>query len=283
MRGTAIAGICQGLTRRISGPYMFKALNKVIQGEPPATHKSAPSSFHISDLRQIAALLIQAYKAHILFSVSIPGHQGQFTTALLGIYDEHGFIVLDELTPRVGHKLLLQNRRMHLSGRLAGVDIRLTTELIDAKSKAGVAYYKARMPEDLYYQQRREDFRVPTSGAQIIFHALRGEGGHQIVKGHVHDLSRKGLGVILDDPITLEKGEILPSCSLSMEGETAVEGWGGGNVSFSLEVCFSASNDQRGITRMGGRFDNINSDGLRKVSQLLNQLERAQARRLHGT
>jgi len=261
---------------------MFKVLNKVIKGEKPSANP-APSGFHIYESRQISPLLIQCYKAHILFNVTIPKQQGHFSTALLGIYDEHGFIVLDELTPRIGHKLLLENRRMHLSGRLAGVDLRFTTELLDAKSKGGVAFYKARMPQDLFYQQRRDDFRVPTSGAQIAFHALRGEGGHQIVKGHVHDLSRKGIGVILDDPITLQQGEILPSCSLSMDREFGEEGWGEGNVSFSLEVCFISNNDQRGITRIGGRFETINADSLRKVSRLLNQLERAQARRLHGT
>lgn len=261
---------------------MFKAINKVLQSEKPAA-RSAPSGFHIYDPRKITPLLIQSYKAHILFNVTIPGQHGQFSTALLGIYDEHGFIVLDELTPRVGHKLLLKNRRMQLAGRLAGVDIRFSTELIDAKSKGGVAYYKAEMPQDIFYLQRREDFRVPTSGAQIAFHALRGEGGHQIVKGHVHDLSRKGVGVILDDPISLEKGEILPSCSLSIDREVGEEDWGDGNIAFSLEVCFSSSNDQRGITRIGGRFETIDPDSLRKVSQLLNQLERAQARRLHGT
>ena len=172
---------------------------------------------------------------------------------------------------------------MQLSGRLAGVDIRFSTQLIDAKAKGGVAFYKAEMPQDVFFLQRREDFRVPTSGARITFHALRGEGGHQIIKGHVNDLSRRGIGVILDDPITLQRGEILPSCSLSIDREAGEEDWGEGDVSFSLEVCFSANNDQRGITRMGGRFDTIDPESMRKVSQLLNQLERAQARRLHGT
>ncbi len=261
---------------------MFKTINKVLQSEKPAARPAA-SGFHLYDPRKITPLLIQSYKAHILFNVTIPGQHGQFSTALLGIYDEHGFIVLDELTPRVGHKLLLKHRQMQLSGRLAGVDLRFSTQLIDAKSKGGVAFYKAEMPQDVFYLQRREEFRVPTSGARIKFHALRGKGSHQILKGHVNDLSRRGIGVILDDPITLQRGEILPSCSLSIDREAGEEDWGEGDVSFSLEVCFSVSNDQRGITRMGGRFETIDPESMRKVSQLLNQLERAQARRLHGT
>lgn len=258
---------------------MSEAAHTVKQSE----RTPAPSEYHVEERRKITPLLIRSYKAHTLFSVTIPGHEGQFTTALLGIYDEHGFIVLDELTPRLGHEKLLQTGRMHLSGRLAGVDLRFSTALIDTKSKGGAAYYKAKMPEKVCYLQRRQDFRVPTSGARILFHALRGEGRHQIVKGYVHDLSRNGLGVILDDPVILEQGEILPSCSLSMERQAADGDLGEGNISFSLQVCFSASNGQRGITRLGGRFDAIDANSKRLVSRLLNQLEREQARRLHGT
>ena len=252
---------------------MFKELQKAIRGEPSATPPDTDQ--YLFARKQIVALLIQAYKAHVLLNVSFPHKKTHFSTALLGIYDEHGFIVLDELTPKLGHDLLLKQKRMQLTGRLQGVDLSFSSKLIEAREKGGVAFYKAELPKRIRYLQRRECFRVTSSGIRIAFHALRGKGTNQMMRGYLHDLSQKGVGVILEDDVDLLQGEILPNCIINIPGV--------GEALFSLEVRFIESGNRRQLTRLGGCFKDIDPQSLRKIRDTLNKMERVQARRLHGT
>ncbi len=252
---------------------LFKTMRNVILRTPRRPREIADQ--HLTHSEQITHLLIQARKAHVLLNATIGQHPNHFTTALLGIYDEHDFIVLDELTPEIGHKLLQKEREIKLSGRLHGVELRFSTQLLECRKKSGIAYYKAKMPREVYYQQRRQAFRIPARGACISFHGLRGKGTHQILKGYVNDMSRKGIGLVLDDSVNLYQGEILPSCIIAIPGI--------GEIAFSLEVRFSIMTNNNQLVRCGGLFHDIDHASLGKIRNCINQLDRAQARRVRGT
>lgn len=242
---------------------------------PDKAPEARPRTKHrIEERDQIIALLMRAATHHVLFSVRIPEVKDTFSTALLGIYDEHEFIILDELTPEQGHRMLRDGVVMRLSGRLEGVDLGFATSLLEIREKNGVAYYKTRLPATLEYRQQRNAYRTPSRGAGISFHGLRGKGMRQIVKGYVNDLSRDGAGIILAEEIHLYRGEILPSCIISVPGES--------EIAFSLEVCFCSRNPHQRVTRIGGRFKNIDAASLQKIRHSLNKMERAQTRRLRG-
>ncbi|HXK55022.1 MAG TPA: PilZ domain-containing protein, partial [Gammaproteobacteria bacterium] len=148
------------------------------------------------------------------------------------------------------------------------------TTLLDIREKSGIAYYKTTLPATLEHRQQRNAYRIPSRGVGISFHGLRGKGIQQIVKGYVNDLSRDGAGIILAEELHLYQGEILPSCIISVPGE--------GEIAFSLEVCFCSKNPQQQVTRIGGRFKNIDAASLQKIRRSLNRIERAQARRIKG-
>ena len=251
---------------------MFDLLRRLFPGSEP---ERPPDDRHlIVEREQIVALLMRASRHHVLFSVRLPAERNLFSTALLGIYDEHQFIILDELTPEQGHQLLSEGMTLRLSGRLEGVELSLTTRLLEIRVQNGVAYYKTSLPESLDHRQKRSAYRIPARSSGISFHALRGKGLRQILRGHVNDLSREGAGIILAEEILLYQGEVLPSCIISVPGE--------GEISFSLEVCFCSRNPQRRVTRVGGRFKMIDPVSQQKIRRCLNRMERAQARRLIG-
>ena len=251
---------------------MFDSL-KIAFGNRPRT-RHVITGHHIQTPEQIVSLLSQVHRAHSLLNIRLPDSETSFSSALLGIYDEHGFVVFDELTPRAGHRLLLQSHQMRVSGRLDGVELHFKAQLLEAREKGGVAYYKVAMPKSIYYRQRRQDYRVPSHAANIRFHALRGRGINQVVRGHAHDLSRSGIGVLLEENVDLMQGEVLASCILNIPGT--------GEISFSLEVRYCATSRSGAATRMGGRFCEIEPESQRKIVQCINDLERAQARRLSG-
>lgn len=248
---------------------MFEFLKSTLgtQQERPAAEAHA-----VDDKSHIVSLLMQAYQTHVLFNVKFPGLKIVFSSALIGIYDEHGFIVLDELTPEEGNRLLKIRHRITLDGRLNGVALSFNTELLEAREKNGIAFYKVRLPESIHYQQQRKDPRVPSHNFGIPFHALRGKGTRQIVRGYVNDLSRKGLGVILmEDDVHLYLGEILPSCIITLPDE--------GEVAFSMEVRFNSKSRKQEITRVGGCFRDIDAQSLQKIRRCIDRMELARERR----
>ena len=210
----------------------------------------SPSEHLVTDKQQITSLLLDACSHHVLFNVRFTGLESTFSTALIGIYDEHDFIVLDELTPEEGNGLLKIKRQITLSGRLSGVLLKMSTRLIEAREKNGIAYYKVSLPENVQYRQQRKSPRIPIKGTGIPFHALRGKGNRQILRGYVNNLSRKGVGLVLiEEEITLYRGEVLPSCIITIPDV--------GEVTFSLEVSFSRHDQHASITHIGGRFRDI--------------------------
>jgi c-di-GMP-binding flagellar brake protein YcgR len=252
---------------------MLKAIKNAIWGR----HDDEPqvvSTHHITDKPQITALLVQAFKAHTLFNASFTDETNLFNTALLGIYEEYGFIVLDEINPNRGHELLLKTREAILTGRVDGVEMRFRSKLIEAREKNGVSYYKMEIPAQVYFLQRRKDYRVPTRGTQIPFRAQGGYQSGQFINGYLNDISRSGIGITLNELVNLSKGEVLSTCKVSMPG--------GSEIIFSMEICFCWRDTSRGITRLGGRFQNLDRSSLQKIRKTINQMERAMAKRLHG-
>ncbi|MCB1759822.1 MAG: flagellar brake protein [Gammaproteobacteria bacterium] len=231
--------------------------------------------FRVIAKEQVVALLLRASATHLLFRVELPGQAHSFSTALLGIYDEHDFLILDELSPEFGDRLLRVGQRITLTGRLEGVVLSFSTQLLEIRKKNGAAFYKARLPATLHYQQQRSANRVTSSGADIDFHALRGRGSSQLLKGYVSDLSREGVGIILTDEVELYPGEIISSCLLRLPGE--------GEISFSLEVCFCKTDRQQQFTRLGGRFEVIDPSSLQKILRVLKRMQHEQATGVNPT
>jgi c-di-GMP-binding flagellar brake protein YcgR len=233
--------------------------------------RSGRSTYKITSPKQIATLLNQAHQAHCLLYTRFKDNPERFNTALLGIYPKQGFLVLDELTPKEGHELLLTEKQVQVIGKVDGVDLRFDTRLLEAREKSGIAFYKMALPDSVIYRQLRQEHRVSTGALRMTFRGYRGQGYQQALRGFVCDLSRGGIGVILEEMPTLYPGDIMPACTVVLPQQE--------EILFSLEVRHSRPNSQREITRIGGRFEEIDADSRRKIVRLINKLEREKCKR----
>ncbi|OQX48849.1 MAG: hypothetical protein B0D87_03525, partial [Candidatus Sedimenticola endophacoides] len=252
---------------------MFRSLF----GRAQASEPTADEGGHFVTLRpRISALLDQAAKSHTLMSASLKGLDHPCNTAILEVSESEGYLLLDELTPRRGHQQLLEQGRLHLLGRLNGVELSFATELIETDEKEGIAIYKTTLPEKLFYLQRRMDHRVATSGQRIPFRARRGRELEVLIEGYLLDLSQSGIGVILNEDQFLRKGETLANCSIRLPGEEEQP------ANFAMEIRFYSQGQQSRRGRLGGRFKGLDRETLRRIRQFLNKLERTQIRRQRG-
>lgn len=261
---------------------MFEVLKRVFQGRGGAQLPDG-SRHLLTGHDEINAVLHHAKTFHTLFSATLKNFGndgdagelgGHYTTALLGVFPTQPLIVLDELNPDSGHQALLEHGALQLEGRLQGVELAFETRLLKSGENRGVAYYHCSYPEQLQYLQRRQDFRISSGTADITFLGSRGLLMSETLRGRMYDISRNGVGVLLEGAQVLKPGDPLPACSLRLPD--------GSDLPFSLEVRYSARSPQRNITRLGGRFSDMDMVTRRRINGLISRLERAQVQRLRN-
>lgn len=230
------------------------------------------SRFAVTRKTSITRLLQLLERRKVLLNVQWPGERQLYATALLGIYPDHGFIVLDELNPRVGHDKLLERGELTAIGRLDGVSIKLTTRLQEMRVKDGVAFYKFAFPQQIYYVQRRDSHRVSLVGTPTRFEGRWERGGGPVrVTGTVGDLSAEGAGLLLDGELPLRPGDTLTFCTIRLPQD--------GGVTFDLEVRHATYLPARQLTRVGARLLNIDPFSRHRIEATIARMERDLAKR----
>jgi c-di-GMP-binding flagellar brake protein YcgR len=233
---------------------------------------SSASRFAVTRKTSITRLLQLLERRKVLLNVQWPGERQLYATALLGIYPEHGFIVLDELNPRVGHDKLLERGELTAIGRLDGVSVKLTTRLQEMRVKEGVAFYKFAFPQQIYYVQRRDSHRVSLVGTPTRFEGRwEHTSGTTKLTGSVGDLSAEGVGLLLDGELLLRTGDTLTFCRIRLPQDDS--------VTFDLEVRHATYLPARKLTRVGARLLNIDVFSRHRIESAIARMERDLAKR----
>jgi c-di-GMP-binding flagellar brake protein YcgR len=151
---------------------------------------------YITDPMQIAALLKKVKDSRTLIQVTLPGQATEYNSALLNIHPDEGYLLLDELTPAQGHRLLTPQSTLTTTIRLRGVEMRFTSTILEIGGQAGIAFYRVVFPQRLFYRQRRSNYRVKLGmGLLIPFNIAREDG--KPYEGRLDDISLGGLGAEL--------------------------------------------------------------------------------------
>jgi len=249
---------------------MFKALKRVLAESLGDSKKT--SKFMVTKKKEIIALLNQAHKKKAFLSVQI-GNQNQFyTTALIGIYPDNGLVVLDELSPTAGHKLFLQEKKAKVTGRVNGVELRFETRLIGVGSKSNIAFYKVAIPEAMYFCQQRQSYRVSLKGANVPFFSA-GDGHTPSMRGYLLNLSAGGVGVILDQKVSLSRGDTLKICAITLPEK--------GDIKFTLQIDAVRDNARGGGMNFGGHFCKLSKAEQSKLQKYIAEAQRKYAKQSH--
>ncbi|MCF6355978.1 MAG: flagellar brake protein [Candidatus Polarisedimenticolaceae bacterium] len=246
---------------------MFRALKRIL-AEPLGNAKKR-SKFLVTKKSEIVALLSQAHKKKAFLTLQ-PGSQDQFfTTAILGVYPDHGLMVLDELSPAVGHKQFLQEKQAKVTGRIDGVELRFETHLVGEGSKSGIAFYKVAMPTALYFRQQRQTYRVSLKGVGVPFYSLG--GATPSIRGTLRDLSLGGVGVMTDCNVSLSRGDTLELCAITLPDK--------GDIKFTLIIDSVHDNVRGGGMSFGGHFCKLSAADRNKMRKYIAEAQRKYAKR----
>lgn len=223
----------------------------------------------ITDPARIANILKRLHQERALLTISLPGSQHLYTSALLKVDTEQGYLLLDELNPRIGHTQFMVAKKALVRARLSGVEVDFSTVLQGVGGESGIAFYQTSLPTLLKYQQRRAYYRVHVgAGHTVPVSIVRREG--EAFQGELWDISAGGAGLRLSTtihlPQPLTQGEILAGCQIHLNADT--------HISSGLEVRFLSHDEQHKVVRLGGRFVGLDKPQQKKVEQFIAGVDR---------
>ncbi len=208
-----------------------------------------------------------------ILTVTLPGSDKNYNSAILEINEEQAYLVIDELSPESGHPLLLDIKELRVRTRVEGARISFSTTLIDAGRESGIAYYNLALPTEIDYLQQRASYRVKTKVAQPIpVTLIHAEG--QTIKGELQDLSLGGLSIRIAHkqlPVTLKTTDTLPCCFRLAQGE---------EITCTLEIRSIRSKDNNIPVRIGCRFINLPAPQQKMIQRYVIALEREQIKKM---
>jgi len=235
----------------------------MIENAPTSPGKSLPDSERITDPARVERLLERLAKHYTPLTVQIPGHEERYTSCMVAV--DRPYVLLDELVPATGHRVLLAERALVVTGKLDGIDIRFITTLerVDEADNAVTCYIN--LPAQLEYRQRRLDYRAHIPAAQKLRVIIDDSDG-TVIEGVLHDLSRTGAGMYFPDGEPVVKPGLLHECAIELPGDV----W----LYCAVELRYSRVIPSRNQQLIGARFTDLGHEQARLVGHCIRELER---------
>ncbi|MGB5261531.1 MAG: flagellar regulator YcgR PilZN domain-containing protein [Gammaproteobacteria bacterium] len=222
-----------------------------------------PESERITDPTRIERLLDRLAKQHALLTVMIPGHTERFTSSIVNVAGPH--VLLDELMPTGGHRLLLEARALEVTGKLDGIEFRFSATLEDIDSHDDMIAYRVNLPALLEYCQRRMDYRAHIPIAQTR-RVIIARADDSVIEGELFDLSRGGAGIVLPGEAPALKPARWYECAIELPGAD----W----LYCAIEMRHAKDMPSGDRHLIGVQFDKLSSVQARLVAHCIVQLER---------
>lgn len=229
----------------------------------PDPYKHSSDNELITDPARITRLLEKLARQKTPLTVRIPGHDERYTSCTVEV--ERPYVLLDELMPSTGHKLLLRERSLTVSCKLDGVDIRYIASLERVDEQDNLVTYYMILPGQLEYKQRRQHYRVHIPISKLL-RVVIGDGKDTVNEGALHDLSLGGAGIIF--PVTSITAEIGELCECAFELPDSE--W----LYCTVEFRYSKSISSQERQLIGARFIDLAPAQTRLIGRCISELER---------
>jgi c-di-GMP-binding flagellar brake protein YcgR len=223
----------------------------------------------LTNPKKINQLLEGIEESSPLCTISVEGVEEEFNSSILDIQLQNKQIILDELIPKHGNELL-SNNKLKLSTTYKGIRLAFKLDNIKSGSSQGIAYYKASIPNRIYYPQRRQSPRIQLNSLNISFSGISSRTKTS-VGGTIFDLSRTGIGILIpNNRARFQRGDLITDCRINLDD---------GHLNFELAVRFvKTPHSEFGKTQLGGHFENISTKHRHQLEHFVASIEREEIR-----
>jgi c-di-GMP-binding flagellar brake protein YcgR len=233
-------------------------------------------SITLTSTDDIRHLLKKVYAKHSLLSVTIESTDEFYGSTIIEINEDENYLVIDELYPEAGHKLIEIGTQLTFNTQYAGAFVKFigTVDAINENEKA--AYYKIGMPTEVEYHQRRNTYRIATNINEPILVNLVSED-EVLIKAELRDISHGGLclRVNASPHIPIQNGSYVPTCLIQVDKNR--------KILSSLNICHFETIKESGSLRIGAEFAVMSKIDRRELEHLIALLERAIIQKIKRT
>ncbi len=157
----------------------------------------------------------------IAINLRLNGHTAELPAHILDVTERE--ILLERLRPSSNNKLVRDAGQVTFAGRAEGIYLFATDIPIkQLLASDGIPYFRAPLPREIMFQQRRRSERVAVarrvSGQGAMVHIQRGA---ELLEGQLVDISVGGCRVRINDAVdgALRNDEQIPNCRVYLTPE----------------------------------------------------------------
>lgn len=232
--------------------------------------KTSTNPNFLTDPKKINIILQDIEKDSPLCSISFKDKNEEFSSSILDIKLENKKIIIDELLPKHGNDYIDQENTLKLSTIHNGIRLAFQLNNIETGSSRGINFYKADLPDRIYYPQRRSSPRIQLSLLRIPFSGTSGRTDASI-GGNLYDLSRGGIGIsVQNNRARIKRGDLIRNCRITLDNSV---------LTFDLTARFIKTSSDTDKTQIGGYFDNLSPKHQKKLEHFVATLEREEIRK----
>lgn len=229
--------------------------------ETPLDNAIDPQS--VRNHGQIVAILKRLLKDRTPLTVRIPGHRGEFRSALLAVDGSGATLQLDELAPQRGHNHLAPGMTLRVISAAGGVETKFTVAIHSIEISDDIYYYIVGMPDEVHYHQRRQFVRVRVPPMRQGTVTLTDESRH--LELSLEDLSAGGIGAYVEHGGETRRGESF-HCHIELAGESPID--------CDVEIRFARQDKLHRKQRIGAQFMGLKTGERQRIERVVSRLQR---------
>lgn len=222
---------------------------------------------------EILALLKNLQQRHEQLTVTFTDRTHKFQSFIVKIDADARLLWIDEMIPRQGDRYAAEGESFRLDAWVDGVHLSWHCPSADKVSLEDAPAYRAALPDELIYHQKRGAFRAPVRRSLNVGIGIAHAERSLLLIGNIMDISATGCKARVPGNCThqLPPGEEFEHSYLTLPDSPR------GTV--SMEVRHAAYEDAIDETHVGLRFKQPTAPMQRQIDRFVNYLQR-EARRL---
>lgn len=226
---------------------------------------------------RLIGLLKNLHSKRALLSTRVDESSPYYSTTLLKVDPERELIYLDELVPRTGHDRVQPDSILHVVGVLEGVPTHFSTQVVSFDARDGIAFYRAKLPEWIDYQQKRAFFRVHMGPKLSLGVRVTRVEDAAMFSGRLLDVSLGGFGFLLPVNSSLHKGDHIAVNALDLPSKQTITG------TAQIRHIHPLRKQLKNSLRVGAGFTALSPQTEQTLLRAILMLERTQISKQRGT
>jgi len=221
----------------------------------------------ITSSARITALLKPLESKVDLLRLTLPNTDTTYKSTLLSVDSNKKLLVLDRLTPKDGHGLLIKSRQLTVQISHKGAEVIFTTTLNETIPEKVMPRYELIFPDSIQYLHRRNTYRVTVRNDTEMVVEIQ-TNNNKSFQGELHNISTEGMCIRFPKEIDIPQDEdpTEVQCIVKLPNDDELK------CAFNIRHTYT--HDHSKDFRIGGTFQYMDKTQKRALEKFVAELQR---------